>query len=142
MATKKTLFLGSLELTYANKTETEPEIETDVIKTFSGNITDGDDKPSWKLSIDRVLYAGTVEEFRKVRAKIYDMISHPDTVQLKESSMIKSGETLNVVESYYNCIIDNKKVTFDVETRTVENLSFVSTGKREWINGKLIYESV
>lgn len=142
MATKKLIWLGSLELTYANKAETEPEIETDVIKTFSGNITDGDDKPSWKISVDKVRYSGTVDEFIKIRKKVYDMMKNSDSVKIVELSNIGSGEEVNVREVYYNCIVDNKKVSFDVETRTVENLSFVATGKREWVNDILTYEAV
>lgn len=142
MATTKKIWLGSLELTYANKAETEPEIETDVIKTFSGNITDGDDKPSWKISVDKVRYSGTPEEFIKVRKKIYDMMKNPGEVNLIEWSNMGNGQQVKVSELYYNCIVDSKKVTFDVETRTVENISFVATGKREWVNGQLTYESV
>ena len=137
MASKKRLYLGTLELTYANKAETEPEIETDVIKTFSGNITDGDESPSWKISIDHVRYAGTVKEFTKVRKKIYAMMKTADTVKIKETSNLPS-ESLTVTEVFYGCILDNKKVTFDVESRTIENLSFVATKKREWINGEEI----
>lgn len=137
MASKKRLYLGTLELTYANKAETEPEIETDVIKTFSGNITDGDESPSWKISIDHVRYAGTVKEFTNVRKKIYQMMKTADTVKIKETSNLPS-ESLTVTEVFYGCILDNKKVTFDVESRTIENLSFVATKKREWINGEEI----
>ena len=134
MASKKSIYLGTLELGYANKAESEPEIETDVIKTFSGNITDGDENPSWKVSIDTVRYAGTVKEFINVRKKIYEMMKTPDTVKIVETSSLPS-ETLKDEEVFYNCILDNKKVTFDVDTRTIENLSFVATKKREWING-------
>lgn len=137
MASKKRLYLGTLELTYANKAETEPEIETDVIKTFSGNITDGDESPSWKISIDQVRYAGTVKEFTNVRKKIYQMMKTADTVKIRETSNLPS-ESLTVTEVFYGCILDNKKVTFDVESRTIENLSFVATKKREWINGEEI----
>lgn len=137
MASKKRLYLGTLELTYANKAETEPEIETDVIKTFSGNITDGDESPSWKISIDQVRYAGTVKEFTNVRKKVYDMMKNADTVKIRETSNLPS-ESLTVTEVFYGCILDNKKVTFDVESRTIENLSFVATKKREWINGEEI----
>ena len=137
MASKKRLYLGTLELTYANKAETEPEIETDVIKTFSGNITDGDESPSWKISIDQVRYAGTVKEFTNVRKKIYQMMKTADTVKITETSNLPS-ESLTVTEVFYGCILDNKKVTFDVESRTIENLSFVATKKREWINGEEI----
>ena len=138
MATTKKLWLGTLELTYANKAETEPEIETDVVKTFSGNITDGDENPSWKISIDHVRYAGSVKEFVDVRKKVYQMMKTPDTVKIQENSKIANKETLNIDEIFYGCILDNKKVTFDVESRTIENLSFVATKKREWINDEEI----
>lgn len=138
MATTKKLWLGTLELTYANKAETEPEIETDVVKTFSGNITDGDENPSWKISIDQVRYAGSVKEFVNVRKKVYQMMKTPDTVTIQENSKIANKETLRIDEIFYGCILDNKKVTFDVETRTIENLSFVATKKREWINDEEI----
>lgn len=138
MATTKKLWLGTLELTYANKAETEPEIETDVVKTFSGNITDGDENPSWKISIDQVRYAGSVKEFVNVRKKVYQMMKTPDTVTIQENSKIANKETLSIGEIFYGCILDNKKVTFDVESRTIENLSFVATKKREWINGEEI----
>ena len=135
MASTRKLFIGTLELTYANKAETEPEIETNVIKTFSGNISDGDDNPSWKISIDTVRYAGTVEEFRNLRKKLYSMMKNPDTVKITETSKLPS-EKLTVTEVFYNCLLDNKKITYDVETRTISNLSFVGTKKREWIGGK------
>lgn len=138
MATTKKLWLGTLELTYANKAETEPEIETDVVKTFSGNITDGDENPSWKISIDQVRYAGSVKEFVNVRKKVYQMMKTPDTVTIQENSKIANKETLRIDEIFYGSILDNKKVTFDVETRTIENLSFVATKKREWINDEEI----
>jgi hypothetical protein len=135
MASKsKRIWLDGIELTYANKAEAEPEIKTDVIKTFSGNITDGDDKPSWKVSIDTIRYNGTVKGYVEIREKIYEMMRNPATIKIKEVSTLPS-ETLTVSELFYNCILDNKKVTFDVETRTIENLSFVATKKREWING-------
>ena len=135
MATSKKLWIGVTELTYANKAETEPEFETDVIKTFSGNITDGDDSPSWKVSIDQVRYAGTVEKFVELRKKVYSMMHTPNMIKIQEVSQIGNKETLDIIEIYYNAILDNQKVTFDVETRTIENLSFVATYKKEWING-------
>ena len=131
------IWIGSFELTYANKAEIEPEINTEVIKTFSGNITDGDDQPSWKVSIDTIRYNGTVKGYIKLRQKMYQMMQKADTIKIRETSKLPS-ENMTVTEIFYNCILDDKKMTFDPETRTIENFSFVATKMKEWVNGNEI----
>lgn len=131
----KRIFLGNYELEYANKAETESDSKTDTIKTFSGNITDGDDKPSWKVTFDVVRYAGTVADFIELRKQINRMAKTGDTIKIVEESSLP-GETLKTEEIYYGSVTDSRKVTYDVETRTIENFGFVAADKREWVNGE------
>ena len=128
-------YVGSTYIGYGQKGELSPDISNDTIPTFDGPVADIGVPPSWELTLDRLKYAGTVQEFIAIEQTIYNTLKTPQNLKIVDKVTLESGETAKVTEILYSAVLTDKKASFDAETRTVENLAFKGTKVRKWVNG-------
>lgn len=136
MATK-VIYIDGVHVGYANKVEVSPEISnSDPIKTFDGPIPSGTSEISWNVNIDKLRY-GTVAQYKQMEALLLSMFDNPKTIKVVESAK-GVDEKIKVTQHIYKCTLTDKKYTLEVESDTVENLSFKGTSMKEWVNGEEI----
>ena len=135
MATRRVeYYIGSTYIGYGQKGELSPDISNDTLRTFDGPVSDIGVPPSWKLTLDRLKYAGNVKEFIAIEQVIYNTLKTPQNLKIVDMVTLESGETAKVTEILYSATLTDKKASFDAETRTVENLAFKGTKVRKWVN--------
>lgn len=131
-------YIENIYIGYGTKGELSPDLNNDTIATFDGPVAEIGVPPSWEFTLDRLKYAGTVDEFMKIETMIYSTISTPKNIKIVDRVNLESGETAEVIEILYGATLTDKKATFDAESRTAENLAFKGTKVRKWVNGKEI----
>ena len=138
MASKR-IYINNIKVGYANKVELSPDItNAEPVKTFDGGVPNGSDDVSWSVTIDKLRY-GKISDYKTMETLLLSMFKTPYTISIIEEVIGVDG-TIKVQNNVYKCILTDKKYSIDVESNTVENLSFTGAYMREYINGEQIGE--
>ena len=96
---------------------------------FDEVITEGAEKVSYKLDIDRVIFE-TKKEYENLRDILALMIHTPGEVQTRETIRYKKEE-FTIVKTFTGAILEGDEFEMKPEEHTAQSLSFVCASKDE-----------
>jgi hypothetical protein len=100
------------------------------IVCFDEVITEGAEKVSYKLEIERVLYE-TKQEYIDLR-DILTAIQHVQgTVETRETIRYKDEDPFTIVKTFGGAILDGNEFEMKPEEKTAHSLTFVCSSKDE-----------
>lgn len=125
---------GDLSIKVKRGQGVKESVETSTSKTvcFDEVITEGAEKVSYKLEIERLLFEKK-QEYIDLR-DILSTIQHvPGTVETREIIRYKDEDPFTIVKTFGGAILDGNEFEMKAEEKTVHKLNFVCSSKDETI---------
>ena len=125
---------GDLSIKIKRGQGVKESVETSTSQTvcFDEVITEGAEKVSYKLEIERVLYE-TKQEYIDLR-DILTAIQHVQgTVETRETIRYKDEAPFTIVKTFGGAILDGNEFEMKPEEKTAHSLNFVCGSKDEII---------
>lgn len=123
---------GDLSIKIKRGQGVKESVETSTSQTvcFDEVITEGAEKVSYKLEIERVLYE-TKQEYIDLR-DILTAIQHVQgTVETRETIRYKDEDPFTIVKTFGGAILDGNEFEMKPEEKTAHSLTFVCSSKDE-----------
>lgn len=132
MADKEVMFAvgdKSISLRHGQGVKESVETSTSTTVCFDEVITEGAEKVSYKLEIDRIIFE-TRKEYEDLRDILALMIHIPGEVQTRETIRYKKEE-FTIVKTFTGAILDGDEFEMKPEEHTAQSLSFICADKTE-----------
>lgn len=94
-------------------------------KTFDGPVISGDDKTTYKISIDKLI-APDLETYLASRQALKDMKANKGEVTIKEVVRERGGAAYTIKEIYLGCLVSSYKKSLSVDTLTTESIELTA----------------
>lgn len=120
----------SINLIHGQGVKESVNTSTSETVCFDEVITEGAEKVSYKLEIDRVIFE-TKDDYDAL-TKILKYIQHVQgTVQTREVIRYKNSKPFAIVKTFGGAILDGNEFEMKPEEKTVNSLSFICSSKDE-----------
>ena len=120
----------TINLRHGQGVKESVETSTSTTVCFDEVITEGAEKVSYKLDIDRIIFE-TRQEYEDLR-DILSLIQHVQgTLQTRETIRYKGEEPFTIVKTFGGAILDGNEFEMKPEEKTAHKLSFICGSKDE-----------
>jgi len=125
------VLINGIILVHGQGVKESTETSTSKIVCFDEVLTDGSDKVSYKLDIDRLVFE-TRDQYEELRDTLQDMIHIPGDIQTRETIRYKGEDPFTIVKNYSGAILDANDYEMKPEERSAQKLSFICGTKEEY----------
>ena len=122
----------SMTLVHGQGVKESVETETSKTVCFDEVITEGAEKVSYKLDIDRIIFEKK-QEYIDLRDILKRMQHIQGDVEVRETIKYKNEAPFTIVKSFGGAILDGNEFELKPEEKTAHSLSFVCASKDETI---------
>ena len=122
----------SMTLVHGQGVKESVETETSKTVCFDEVITEGAEKVSYKLDIDRIIFEKK-QDYIDLRDILSRMQHIQGDVEVRETIKYKNEAPFTIVKSFGGAILDGNEFELKPEEKTAHSLSFVCASKDETI---------
>lgn len=122
----------SINLRHGQGVKESVETSTSTTVCFDEVITEGAEKVSYTLEIDRIIFE-TKEDYLLLTDILTDIQHIPGDVQTRETIHYKGEAPFTIVKTFGGAILDGNEFEMKPEEKTAHNMSFVCSSKVETI---------
>ena len=122
----------SMTLVHGQGVKESVETETSKTVCFDEVITEGAEKVSYKLEIDRIIFE-TKDEYVLLRDILKRMQHVHGDVEVRETIKYKNEAPFTIVKSFGGAILDGNEFELKPEEKTAHSLTFVCASKDETV---------
>ena len=120
----------SINLKHGQGVKESVETSTSTTVCFDEVITEGAEKVSYKLDIDRIIFE-TKEDYVALRDILEEMQHTAGDVQTRETIKYKGEDPFTIVKTFGGAILDGNEYEMKPEEKTAHKISFVCSSKSE-----------
>ena len=120
----------SINLRHGQGVKESVETSTSTTVCFDEVITEGAEKVSYKLDIDRIIFE-TKKEYLLLSEILTTMQHVPGDVQVRETVKYPGEDPFTIVKTFTGAILDGNEFEMKPEEKTAHKLSFVCSSKNE-----------
>ena len=122
----------SINLKHGQGVKESVETSTSTTVCFDEVITEGAEKVSYKLDIDRIIFE-TKDDYVALRDILDEMQHTAGDVQTRETIKYKGEAPFTIVKTFGGAILDGNEYEMKPEEKTAHKISFVCSSKNETI---------
>lgn len=121
----------SVNMKHGQGVKESVETETSTTVCFDEVITEGAEKVSYTLEIERIIFE-TRKDYEDLRDILALMQHTPGDVQTRETIKYKNEAPFTIVKTFNGAILDGNEFEMKPEEKTAHSIKFICSSKEEY----------